>query len=149
MSLDIIKYPNGILTRPAERVTDYSFAQSLSEKMLKKVKDLKAAGLAAPQVGYSLNLFVITCGHFINSVWVNPMIVKRSSKIVYGAESCLSIDGAEFNVPRHSWIVVSGFSADGVMKDLTLDGIEARIFQHELDHLDGKLINQYENIRRS
>jgi peptide deformylase len=111
-------------------------------KLLRDMQETMAAwsgvGLAAPQVGIPLRAFVIS----VNGVQysgVNPEIVKSKGESI-GAEGCLSIMGLGVQVKRNESIVVKYRNAQGAKKRLHVDGLLARVFQHEIDHLQGTMI---------
>jgi peptide deformylase len=117
----------------------------------------KGVGLAAPQLAVPLRLFVIedTIANpsrlsreelerrertpYPFEVIINPIWRATSPETVIFAEGCLSIPGFTADVPRYRKIEVEGFTRDGVSKLWRLKGWPARIFQHEIDHLDGRL----------
>lgn len=118
----------------------------------------QGVGLAAPQIAVPLRLFVIedTEDRMIQlnaeqrkerhrhpyafEAVINPTWRAISSRVVIEAEGCLSIPGLGADVPRYWAIEVEGFRADGERKRWQLEGWPARIFQHEIDHLDGWLL---------
>lgn len=146
-TLEIVKYPHPILRKKCEPVTKFD-AELLetAQGMFRLMECYRGLGLAANQVGISLRL--ITIDHTrIRRDWepvaiyvlVNPEIVKRggSSK---AAEGCLSLPGVVRNVARSNNIRVKAFNLKGKPITVTADGLLARVIQHEIDHLDGKLI---------
>lgn len=118
---------------------------------LKKfARDLKAAmiaakglGIAAPQVGESIRLFWVILNfdtdHEINVAMVNPDIISHGAKMLLAEEGCLSLPGVYGNVKRYKDIIVEFFDLDGGRQRLELSGLNARVVQHEKDHLDGVL----------
>jgi len=110
------------------------------------VAQAKGVGIAAPQVGISLRLFIMCSAPserypdaplLAPAVIINPEILNVSQQQVLGWEGCLSVKGKRALVPRYSTIEVSYIDDAGVKHQQTLKGFLARIFQHELDHLDG------------
>lgn len=101
-------------------------------------------GLAAPQIGVDLRVFVIDCGWKEDNaaplVCINPEIVAASEAEAGGEEACLSIPGVAAEVIRPAEITLRFLGLDGAMQERHLTGIEAKCAQHELDHLDGKVI---------
>jgi len=142
MVLEIIKYPHKILSAKCESVEF-----PLTDEIEQLCKDLKETcihhnglGLAAPQVGYDLRIFVFNKEEII----INPIIIAGSSKI-WSEESCLSIPNASFKVRRWEEITVAYYNIEGkIINDLILKGLESVIFQHEFDHLKGILIKDKE-----
>jgi peptide deformylase len=105
-------------------------------------------GIAAPQVGVSSRLFIVAsrpspryphAPTMEPTPMINPRILDRSTEMVSGWEGCLSVPGTRGFVPRHETISVEYFDRDGDRIQQELAGFIARIFQHELDHLDGIL----------
>ena len=95
-------------------------------------------GLAANQVGLRLNLAVAYSKHSGPKVYINPKILKKDDKKLM-REGCLSIPGYVDNVYRFNYIEVQYNTSDGKLIKETLIGEDAQIFQHEVDHLNGKL----------
>jgi peptide deformylase len=105
-------------------------------------------GIAAPQIGLSLRLFILAsrpspryphAPMMEPTPMINPRILDRSTELVSGWEGCLSVPGTRGWVPRHETIEVEYFDRHGDRIQQELTGFVARIFQHELDHLDGVL----------
>lgn len=113
------------------------------EAIIKDMSDtLKAAnglGLAAPQIGVLKRLFIYDLGEGVRC-FVNPEIVWASDATAEDTEGCLSIPGHEVTVVRPESIKVEGFDANGAGLAIEAEGLMARMFQHEIDHLDGILI---------
>ncbi|MEM7334648.1 MAG: peptide deformylase [Chloroflexota bacterium] len=152
MTLEIVKMPNGGLrekTRPVAKVDDK--LQILIDEMIETMRDAQGVGLAAPQIGRNLRMAVIETlpkedddGNEIPDsrdlyVVINPEIVWYSNEIVSGIEGCLSIPGYLGEVDRPDSIRVRALNREGKKVKLKLEGWTARIFQHEIDHLDGVL----------
>ena len=118
--------------------------RDLIEAMFATMYEEEGVGLAAPQVGRSLRLFVVDVeseeegGERVKQVFVNPVILERSGEIV-GEEGCLSIPGLRADVKRAAQVVVEATDADGNPFRLEAEGLLARALQHEQDHLDGIL----------
>jgi peptide deformylase len=113
---------------------------SLTNEMISEVKYRHAAGLAANQVGYDVRLIVLS--QFparVPFAIYNPSIIKHS-KPVWSEEGCLSLPGMIYRVQRPNQCVITGTNQFGVLVRYSLKGINARIAQHEVDHLNGKLI---------
>ena len=96
-------------------------------------------GLAAPQVGESIQVFVIRWENQ-DLVLINPRIIFRSRNKVSAEEGCLSLPGISVNVKRSDKIDIEAYNEKGIIMRMTLEGWLARIFQHEFDHLNGILI---------
>ncbi len=149
---NIIGLDNPILRKKAIKVQEYGKAfQTLVDDMIETLIDAPGVGLAAPQVAISQRLIVVRLpddeeskkeyGDQAGVIYVvaNPEIVKESREMVEGVEACLSIPGYYGTVDRHETIVVKGFDRNGAPFRLKAKDWLARVFQHEIDHLDGKL----------
>ncbi len=126
-----------------------SFDEGLSALVLDMFETMYAApgrGLAAPQVGVSRRLFVVDTdwkeGEPAPMVFINPQIVAQSSELVLGEEGCLSIPDKTFEVARPAWVELVWQDMDGAQLRGRFEGVQAVCICHELDHLDGKMINQ-------
>ncbi len=152
MTLEIVTLPNQVLRHKALPVKKFDDdLQTLIDGMIEKMREANGVGLAAPQVDYSYRLAVIESlpeldedGEEIEDsrqlfVIVNPEIVWKSREMIDGIEGCLSIPGYLGEVTRHESIRVRGQDRYGKKIRLRLKGWTARIFQHEIDHLDGVL----------
>jgi len=111
------------------------------DAMVKTMYASEGIGLAAPQVGINKRIFVFDVGEGPEAV-VNPQIVKKEGSVVC-EEGCLSVPELVVDVERPKTIFVRYQNADGVVVNKTLDELAARVFLHENDHLDGKLITDY------
>jgi peptide deformylase len=151
-SLEIVKLPNDILRQKARPVTRFDAElQTLVDDMIETMREANGVGLAAPQIGEPMQLSVIESlpkrdesgAEIPNSrqlfVVVNPRIVWESREVVDGIEGCLSIPGYVGEVERAEAIRVRAQDRYGKPIKLRLQGWTARIFQHEIDHLNGVL----------
>ena len=139
--LPIVKYPEPVLKKRAtnvDRVT--AEIRRLIDNMAETMYDAPGVGLAAPQVGKSLRVIVVDpTGEEAKQliVLVNPEIVSAAGEAI-GEEGCLSVPGIRAKVKRWAKVRVRGYDP---IKEKTVeieaDGLLARIFQHEIDHLDG------------
>ncbi len=146
--LEIALLPDPVLRRKARKVTvfDKDF-QTLVENMIETMRQAPGVGLAAPQVSESIRLVVVEYGEEDEDgaevgpkklyVIANPEIVLASEEKEKGIEACLSIPGLVGDVERHSKIVIKALNRFGKPVKITAEGWLARIFQHEIDHLDG------------
>jgi len=97
-------------------------------------------GLAAPQVGHSVRVFVAEIPSDGQKIaLINPRVVARSEELAPYVEGCLSVPGVEGEVIRPRQVTVRGMTPDGKWIDIADDGLLARVMQHEIDHLDGIL----------
>lgn len=99
-----------------------------------------AIGLAAPQVGVSVRAFVMGTPEQGYLAVVNPRIVKRGGIKIPSVEQCLSVPGKTVTVMRSHTITVHAINAEGDFCEFTAKGRSACVVQHEVDHLDGKII---------
>ena len=113
----------------------------LLDDMLETMYKASGVGLAAPQIGINKRLIVVDVGDEGQGPWrlINPVIVSRSEEEELGSEGCLSCPGLVGNVWRSSEITVRAYDVEGNLIDIQAKGFEARCFQHEIDHLDGRL----------
>jgi peptide deformylase len=113
----------------------------LEEQLVLTMAEENGIGLAAPQVGIETRVFAIYCRNLPNVTTpfavFNPSIVAVSEEEESGEEGCLSFPGLFFHVKRPSKILVEFFDRNKNKLTITLEGIDARCFQHELDHLNG------------
>lgn len=99
-------------------------------------------GLAAPQVNHSERVCIVRMGKKLTPL-INPEITFSSLDMEYAEEGCLSLPDVWLQVPRSLSIVVSYTDAKGSQQERMLEGMDARVVQHEVDHLEGKLIVDY------
>jgi peptide deformylase len=145
--LDIVTLPQAILRHKAHKVTDFGpDLQTLVDDMIDTMRQAPGVGLAAPQVGESSRLMVVEYGDEENDeippklyVMANPEITRSSPETVLGTEGCLSVPGIQGDVERLESITVKGLNRHGRPMTVKAKGWLARIFQHEIDHLDGIL----------
>lgn len=134
-----MKLTNKVLYRPAKAVEDFSHPTQnsfLAEQMFSFMKKNDGIGLAAPQVGISRRLFVMEIGQ-VRRVCFNPEITGHSTDLTEYTEGCLSFPGEECKIKRPGTVSVRYQNTEGIWIAEQLQGLEARCFQHELDHLDG------------
>ncbi len=141
--LPILRWPDPRLKAPCAPATIGPVLNSLAADMLDTMYAAPGRGLAAPQVGVSLRLFVMDTtwkqGRRSPVVAVNPQIVWRSPTTATGPEGCLSIPGPLPNVTRATEIDLAWTDLDGTPRSERLTGFAAICAQHEYDHLDGIL----------
>lgn len=137
--MEIVRYPADILRQKTVPVTDFdaNLAQ-LAREMITTMVDGRGIGLAAPQVGSLLSLF-IALDDEKPLVFVNPEIIGTSLELVPYEEGCLSIPGMYEEVIRPEAVVIQAYNEKGRPFKRECDGLLARIIQHELDHLKGVL----------
>ena len=153
--LPIVNLPDPILRRKAKPVTKFDKdLQTLIDNMIETMRYAPGVGLAAPQINISQQLAVIEYAEGEDEeeenedappipkklyVIINPEIIKASEEKVMGIEGCLSIPGLHGEVERHEAIQIKALNRHGSPVKLKVDGWMARIFQHEIDHLNGVL----------
>lgn len=139
------------LHKPAEIVVDFDEdLQTLARRMRATLLSMgkHALALAAPQVGHPVQLVLARQDEEIVAI-VNPAIAT-GGKLIAGEERCLSIPGRLFEVPRHQHAVVVGRNLDGVEFGCDAADRQARMWQHEVDHLNGLLlIGRFPEVRRT
>ena len=143
--LRVLKYPHPLLRAENSAVEKFDYhLKQLTKRMFKLMYKSRGVGLAAPQVGINQRLMVV---NWEGDPWkagselvlCNPSIVEQSSDTNVEVEGCLSFPGFTADVERALNIVVEFQTVKGKPRRLELSGWEARVFQHEYDHLDGKL----------
>jgi peptide deformylase len=144
LTIPILIAPNPILKAKARRVADADADQvrALVPRMFAAMYNAPGIGLAAPQVGIGLRLFVIDLQADEKRdpvVLVNPEIVARSPELATREEGCLSIPGQYADVTRPARVRVRFEDAAGIKTEIEAEGLLAACLQHELDHLDGVL----------
>ena len=143
--LEILEYPPPMLRQPAEPVVDFGspLQQQIDDLVETLYANRGAVGLAATQVGLSLRLFVMDMHpqqpESQLKILVNPTIL-RSSRWKVAREGCLSFPEYLANVKRAKRLTVSGCDRHGDPFEWELEGFEAVVVQHEIDHLDGVLM---------
>lgn len=142
----IVTLPEPVLRRKAHKVTTFDKdLQVLIDDMIETMREAPGVGLAAPQIGVSERVIVVEYAKDEEDedgpkklfAVINPEIVLASEEKVLGVEGCLSVPNLVGEVDRYEAIVVKGLNRYGKPTKLKLDGWLARIFQHEIDHLEG------------
>jgi peptide deformylase len=110
----------------------------LAESMYETMYEALGLGLAAPQIGVQRRIFTYDVGEGPHVI-VNPEIVETSGEWVYN-EGCLSVPGMHFEIVRPKVVTLRGIGVDGNDVVIEADEVLARLFQHEIDHLDGVLL---------
>lgn len=137
--LDIRTFGDPVLRTPAMPVVDFDDKlAALAADMRETMLAAPGVGLAAPQVGVPRRLFTFDSGEE-HGAYANPEITWRSEETQQGEEGCLSIPGIYFPVTRAMRVRVTARLVDGTPVERDAEGFLARIFQHEIDHLDGVL----------
>jgi len=137
----IRQYPDPVLRMSAREVElfDEDLVR-LVERMKALMEDAHGVGLAATQVGVLQRLFVLKPDDGDAQALVNPRIVEASDELETDDEGCLSLQGVLVPVERHATVTVEAVDEHGKPVRLEVEELAARVVQHELDHLDGRLI---------
>lgn len=159
-NLQILKHPNDILRKRAKELNMKEFNQELVSKLLSMhtiMVEQNGIGLAANQVGFLDRIIVVDIRQDQKKDWehdlgsevffmINPEIIHCSSKKTILEEGCLSVEEKLIKVSRPDGIVCCYFDLYGKQKTVKARGLLAKVIQHEIDHLDGKLIVDYLDI---
>jgi len=144
---NIVTLPEPVLRRKARKVTDFGpELQTLIDDMVETMREAPGVGLAAPQVDVPLRVLVVEYGSEEDEdvppklyTVVNPEITRFTKETEIGTEGCLSIPGFVGDVDRSLGVTIKGLNRHGKPMRIKAHGWLARIFQHEVDHLDGIL----------
>ncbi|MFN0031854.1 MAG: peptide deformylase [Flavobacteriales bacterium] len=163
MILPIVAYGDSVLKKRAEDLTkDYPDLQQLIADMFETMYNASGVGLAAPQVGRSIRLFVVdaspvgegedadqTCVDF-KRVFINPVIYDEAGEPWSYEEGCLSIPGIREEVMRKADLKIEYYDEHWDLYEEELSGFAARVVQHEYDHIEGKLfIDRISPLKRT
>lgn len=158
MILPIYTYGQSVLRKVAEPISkDYPNLTELIENMNETMVHAEGIGLAAPQIGLSIRLFVIDLAPFkeddpelgsFKVTMINPEILEESEEVVAMDEGCLSIPGISESVTRPEMIKIKYLDENFNEKIEEYDGFRSRVIQHEYDHLEGKLFTDKINPLR-
>ncbi len=141
--LGIKKYPDSVLRKKCAQVEEITDKEvKLFEEMLFTMRYFAGIGLAAPQIGIAKNLIVVDMGEGAIRL-ANPVILKTKGLGKRWEEGCLSIPGIGVTINRPEEVIVSGLNEKGKVVELEARRLLARVLQHEIDHLQGKLIIDY------
>lgn len=152
MKLPIYAYGHPILRKETEEIEEnYPKLNELIDDMFETMYYSKGMGIAAPQIGRNIRLFLVDTAQldeegveeptteFIKEVFINPIIIDESGKEWEYEEGCLSIPDVRGKVARHPKVRVEYYNRNFELKERIFDGITARVVQHEYDHLEGIL----------
>lgn len=161
MILPIVGYGNSVLKKEAQEITkDYPDLAKLIEDMFETMYAANGVGLAAPQINLSIRLIVVDADPFketypeaegFKQVFINPTILEYKGEMWSDfEEGCLSLPEIHEEVTRPSEVVVRYFDENFVEHTEELSGIRARVFQHEYDHLQGKVfVDRLSSLRKT
>lgn len=142
--MELVLYPDPVLSAGTKPVSSLEGLRELTRRMFEVMYRSRGIGLAAPQVGLNLRLVVanLACDPKQaerEEVYVNPEILERRGEM-REEEACLSLPGLSAELVRAAEVKVRYLDLDGTEVVRTATGLQARLFQHEIDHLDGILI---------
>ena len=141
--IDIVKYGDPRLLKVCKTVEDFSILPDIIVTMYDSMYEAEGIGLAANQIGVDLNLFIIDITHTDEATdpgeFINSKIINTRGESTF-SEGCLSIPGVEFDIKRPEFITLQYQKLDGSKHEQEFGGLYARAIQHEMDHLNGKLI---------
>lgn len=151
MIYPVVAYGDPVLKKEADDIIKDDFdLKQLAQDMFDTMYHAHGVGLAAPQIGKSIRLFVVDAEPFgeeeckgFKRVFVNPEILEESEEEWAFEEGCLSIPGVREEVVRPEWIKVKYYDENWQEKTEEMDGLNARVFLHEYDHIDGILFTDY------
>lgn len=135
-------FPDPALRKKAVKIERFGTTAETVKEMARIMYASKGIGLAAPQVGLSIRLFIIDVGDGLRE-FIDPQITIKPGKITKMEEGCLSVPGVGVVVKRPQRIRVRAQNAEGGFFAEEFEGLAARAIQHENDHLNGKLIIDY------
>lgn len=147
MILKVVKYGDPVLTKEGAAITEFNgeLAQ-LVDDMFETMYDERGVGLAAPQIGESIKLFVMDCSGGQDPArriaFINPQIVE-TREVQVGEEGCLSFPGISFEVERPRIVTATALDIHGKEFTLEFEDLEARCVLHETDHLHGRVFLEY------
>ena len=156
MILPIVAYGDPVLRKVGKEIDkDYENLEALISNMKETMKNAQGVGLAAPQIGKDIRLFLIDASPFSESeeleqeerdflkdfkrVFINAKIIEEEGDEWAFNEGCLSIPNINDDVSRNETILVEYLDENFEQQKESLDGLAARIFQHEYDHIEGVL----------
>jgi len=160
MILPIVSYGSSVLKKTAKEITsDYPNLSELIANMWETMYAANGVGLAAPQIGLSIRIFVIDASPFVDEenmgieeieilntfkkVFINPKIIRQEGKLWDFNEGCLSIPEVREDISRKEEILINFFDENFELQKLKLNGLAARVVQHEYDHVEGVLFTDH------
>ena len=162
MILPIVAYGSSVLRKECEEIEENTDMSKLIDDMFETMYAAKGVGLACPQIGQSIRMFIVDAAPFseeepqnkedvkkleflrsFKKVFINPIIEEETGKKWPFSEGCLSIPGIREDVDRKSIIKISYFDENWKFHEQSFTGIAARIIQHEYDHIEGVLFTDH------
>jgi len=151
--LPIVAYGDPVLKRVADEIeTDYPELGQLVDNMFETMYNASGVGLAAPQIGLSIRLFIVDATPFCEDhpeldgfvkVFINPIILEESGKKWDFNEGCLSIPDIREDISRKPKILIEYYDENWELQEKEFDGMAARVIQHEYDHIEGILFTDH------
>lgn len=159
MILPMYLFGQSVLRQETEEISkDYTNLQQLIDNMFETMKHAEGVGLAAPQIGLPIRMFVVDLDIISDEfpqykgylrAFINPEIIEASEETNSSEEGCLSIPGVHESVTRPSSVHVKYYDEKFDFHDEWIEDFAARVFQHEYDHLEGKLfIDHISSLRK-
>lgn len=160
MILPIVAYGTPVLREETEEIEkDYPQLDLLLKNMFETMYASKGVGLAAPQIGKAIRLFIVDASGFndegehpeladFKRIYINPIIVEETGEEWKFEEGCLSIPGIREDVSRKSTVTIEYYNENFELIEETLDGVAARVVQHEYDHIEAVLFTDLINPLR-
>ncbi len=157
MVLPIVAYGDPVLKKMAKNITkDELDLAKLINDMFDTMENASGIGLAAPQIGKSIRLFIVDASPLeeeetkdFRKVFINPEIIEEFGEEWSYNEGCLSIPGIRGEVVRHSKLKITYFDENWVQHTDEFDGMPARIIQHEYDHIEGVLfVDHFSSLKK-
>lgn len=137
---EVVLFPNSVLRMPARRIDDITDeTHALHAHLSLTLHKCGGLGLAANQVGVPLAMFVYYGPDNAEHTVINPKITESSGEWLY-KEGCLSLPGMFWYITRPKEVLLTGIDLDGNELEIEADELLARLFQHEVDHIDGRLV---------
>ena len=162
MVLPIVAYGDPVLRKETEEIEEGADISKLLANMFETMYKAKGVGLAAPQIGEALRLFIVDASPFADDeaeteeerkefeqlkdfkkVFINPIIEEESGEKWAFEEGCLSIPGIREDVERQENVLISYFDENWNFIEEEYNGLAARVIQHEYDHIEGVLFTDY------
>lgn len=158
MKLPIVAYGDPVLKKVADDIDqDYPNLKTLIDNMFETMYAASGVGLAAPQIGLPIRLFIVDASPFsedevalkgFKKVFINPVIEEETGEKWDFNEGCLSIPEIRENVSRHKDLKISYYDEGFKFHEESFTGLAARVIQHEYDHIQGKLFTDRINPLR-
>ena len=153
MILPIYSYGCNVLNKKTNFISsDYDNLKDIISNMFETMYNASGVGLAAPQVGISISLFIVDASPFkeedpstdnFKKIFINPKIIEQTGDDWCFNEGCLSIPNIRHDIIRKSCIKIQYYNENFELFEESFSGIKARIIQHEYDHLNGVLFTDY------